>query len=212
VSCIDGKCQQAAPSPKLTIVSPSSGKYFEADGGSSPVTVEFVVTGWDPWPETGKTANCYVDGQPDGQTQTGSYTFPAVPFGMHRLTCQLVFDGKPLLSCVSYDSVTVKVRRPCVTQADCIDSNPCSVEVCAASPGGKFCAYTEGKYSQSCCCLSNYDCPCYSMPGGGAEWLACEYNDCHSCLTDESCWDMDECTIDSCDPCTGCKNEWVECK
>jgi hypothetical protein len=201
-------------SPELSIVNPTSGQYFKAAGLSSQVAVQFIVIAWDPWPAPGKSARCYLDGELSGETGSNSYLFPMVPFGMHRLTCALTLDGdSSSMGCLSTDTVTVKVRKVCASSEDCVDSNPCSTDVCVPAPSGKFCSYADDPTFAGCCCVSAFDCPCYLHPNGATSFDVCpaDTHNCALCTTGLGCDDGNDCTVDSCKPCKGCSHKWTTC-
>jgi len=126
-ACYENKCLAAPPPPPTLKI---ADKTKPQDGDSSLVTVTIEVTNFDPWPAPGKKYVCHLDGVPVGEGQEPTFAFPSVPFGLHRLACELDLNGvAPGKAdwCSATDSVEVEVND------FCSQWNECTVDECFGS-------------------------------------------------------------------------------
>ena len=202
-------------SPEIRLTSPpSNGEYVAKQQPETPVSVQFTVLDWEPYPAQGKAVYCYLDGTYDGMVVPNAdepltYEFPDIPLGLHQLCCSLVENGLLVGGCPATDCVDIRVTTSCVSDGDCNDGNPCSEDDCfEVIPFGKYeCRYTP--VPDPFCCVSPLDCfcadgmyqPCLEPDGGPPR--------CMSCIVHEDCDDGDQCTDDACD--NGlCSHVWQE--
>jgi hypothetical protein len=205
--CVGGKCD--LKSPALIISDPMNNEYIMMDPLGTSITVTMDID-WAPYPHASKSIECYLAGVLVGSTEASQFEFTNVPPGVSTLACRLTENGEPLMTENSTAVVTIKVRKPCLEHSDCKDGNPCSIDACVVSnsAGEKMCAY--GPVYSACCCVSGFDC---LKPGGGDFWFTCSVpnSTCYyGCIEDGQCDDNNPCTEDTCEPCEGCINEWID--
>ena len=181
--------------PTFTVVAPANFLYLDLVGEGSPVTMVYAVSGWTPFPGAGKEIRFYLDGQFAGAKVSGSsFTFAAVPMGLHTLTGQLFEDDEPVPLASAMTSRQVRVSTGCDNKADCEEGNPCSFEGCVFAGDGNYECHW-GVVDQ--CCATLYDCPfgtafCYDGDDDGIP-------ECSQCLDSTQCDDGNNCSQDSCD-------------
>jgi hypothetical protein len=108
---------------------------------------------------------------------------------------------------------------PCLADTDCADANPCTADACPAG----ICVHTALEDGASCAnadaCDGAETCQAAACMAGPP--LACDDGD--ACTIDgcepttgcthdpASCDDQEGCTIDACDPLTGCRHAPLDC-
>jgi cysteine-rich repeat protein len=181
-------------SPSLSISAPADNVYIEMSQPKTPVTMEFVVSNWPPFPALGKEVRFFLDNQLQG-VAAGQlpFVFPDVPLGVHTLSAQLFQQDQPVADEAARAARTVRVTKPCTDKSQCADTNPCSWEGCVqVAMGLKKCFF--GKHPD--CCYTLADCSlaskvCADVVGTGLP-------SCQGCLQDGDCDDGNSCSADSC--------------
>ncbi len=235
---IEGQRWALATDPSVSFLSPANNVYYMHKETGTPVEFTFEVTNWEGFPGPGKSIQVFLDETLlDIVLDASPYVVADFPFGVHSLTLQLAQDGLPLPAASARAVRYVRVTDHCLTDPECDEGNPCTIDACVYAGGGLF---ECGWGFIAGCCHTLFDCPvgtgfCADVGGDGLpECVEClthtqcdDQNPCsedlcvdgfctnlpasNSCATDGQCDDQNVCTVDLCNVALcACSNEPVD--